>query len=130
VKLFAGWLLLVGLTWLDPLYDPAAHLAVIAKTGAQVAGAKEAKVARDELANCFRFFRRRTERADNFCLPHPLKPQVCPEESKAERKNAARHHDVPRQNVILTDLLQLTLRFLSELEVGTDHFRALGCERF
>ena len=50
MKLFAGWLLLVGLTWLDPLYDPAAHLAVIAKTGAQVAGAKEAKVARDELA--------------------------------------------------------------------------------
>src|SRR5260370_14507249 len=46
------------------------------------------------------------------------------------KKNAARHRDVPRQNVILTDLLHLALCFLSELEGSADHFRAFGRECF
>ncbi len=50
MKLFAGCLILVGLAVLDPPYDPAPHLAVIAKTEPQGEGSAAAKVARDELA--------------------------------------------------------------------------------
>jgi hypothetical protein len=48
---------------------------------------------------------------------------------QSPKKSGTPPSDVPRPNVILTDLLHLTLRFLSELEVITDHFRALGRER-
>ena len=48
--LFAGCLMLVGLALLDPPYDPAVNLAVIAKTGPQGEGAAAAKAARNELA--------------------------------------------------------------------------------
>ena len=53
MKLFVGCLMLLGLVrggGLDPAYDPAANLAVIAKAGPQGQGAAAAKTARDELA--------------------------------------------------------------------------------
>ncbi len=50
MKWIAGCLMLVGLAALDPPYDPAPHLAVIAKTGPLGEGSAAAKVARDELA--------------------------------------------------------------------------------
>ncbi len=50
MKSIAGCLMLVGLAALDPPYDPAPHLAVIANTGPHGEGSAAAKVARDEVA--------------------------------------------------------------------------------
>lgn len=50
MKCFAACLLLVGVAMLDPSYDPAPHLAEIAKTGPQGEGSAAARAARDELA--------------------------------------------------------------------------------
>lgn len=50
MKCFVACLMLAGLTALDPSYDPARDLAVIAKAGPQGEGSAAAKVARDELA--------------------------------------------------------------------------------
>ena len=50
VKSLAGCLLLLGLAFVEPAYDPKPHLAVIAKTGPQGEGSAPAKLACDELA--------------------------------------------------------------------------------
>jgi hypothetical protein len=47
---------------------------------------KDVSSARNQLPDRFGFFRSWAERADDFCLPHLLKPQVCPKECKAKKR--------------------------------------------